>query len=202
MRALRALGQRLAGDFFREDLSSDFDLLVSRIRFVAFYFMVKKLAVTNPSGPTLARVRCGERLRAHARENLKLRVRPEFDSLSLLNLNGKVLIAQFIVVGFINRVQELFDPFAPKNIERFATFLSLWRPLQAKQKVCQPATMIQMQVTDPNCIEVRPVEILPGHAMSCITAAVEQNRTAFRFQPKRCGSPLWMRNRSTGAEHD
>ena len=78
-------------------------------------------------------------MRANARENLKLTTPSR---LYLLQLNGKVLFAQFVVMGFIYRLQEFFQTFAAKNVERLAPVLSLRRPLHSKQEVRQTATMI------------------------------------------------------------
>jgi hypothetical protein len=62
--------------------------------------------------------------------------------------------------------------------------------------------MIKMQMANPDCIEVGPVDALLRHAMGRVGAAIKQDQTICCFQPESGGRPLGMRNRSARAKND
>ena len=54
--------------------------------------------------------------------------------------------------------------------------------------------MIEMEMADPDRIKICPVEILGGHAMGGIGAAIEQHRTARGLEPESSRSSFWVWN--------
>ena len=57
--------------------------------------------------------------------------------------------------------------------------------LRAKQKWHEPAAMIQVQMANPDCLKAGPIEILFGHPMRRVGAAIKQQRTRLSLQPER-----------------
>ena len=74
--------------------------------------------------------------------------------------------------------------------------------LHAKQEWCEAAAMIQVQMANPDCIKAGPIEILFGHPMRCVGAAIKQQRTRLSLQPERRRCALRVEDGSAGAEND
>jgi hypothetical protein len=55
--------------------------------------------------------------------------------------------------------------------------------------------VIQVQVANPYGIEIRPIELVFGHAMRRIRAAIQQQRAALSFHPETSRSTLRMKDR-------
>src|SRR6266496_4144757 len=111
-----------------------------------------------------------------------------------MQLNRKRLIEQSVIVRVVDRSQQLLNSFAAINLQQLSSSLRLWRPLQAKQQRCQTATMIEMQMTNPDGVEVGPIEILCRHSVCGVGAAIKQNGPAFRRQPESSRRALRMRH--------
>src|SRR5256714_11300064 len=74
--------------------------------------------------------------------------------------------------------------------------------LHAKQKWREAAAMIQVQMANPDCLKVRPIEILFGHPMRRVGAAIKQQRTRLSLQPERRRCALRVEDGCAGAEND
>jgi hypothetical protein len=74
--------------------------------------------------------------------------------------------------------------------------------LHAEQQRREPAAMIQMQMADPYCIKVRPIESFLRHAMWRVGTAIEEQRAMFGLEPARRRGTLRMKNGSAGTENN
>src|SRR5437763_9763308 len=74
--------------------------------------------------------------------------------------------------------------------------------IHAKQKWCEAAAMIEVQMANPDCLKIRPIEILFGHPMRRIGTAIKQQRARLSLQPERRRRALSVEDGSAGAEHD
>ena len=79
----------------------------------------------------------------------------------------------------VNSPQQFLDPLTAGNSKRLFSTVDSRRPLDAKQKRCQSGAMIEMQMADPNGIQIHPVDILLGHAVGRIGTAIEHDRSGF-----------------------
>src|SRR2546423_10208046 len=74
--------------------------------------------------------------------------------------------------------------------------------LHAKEKWREAAAMIEVQMANPDCLKIRPIEILFGHPMRRVGAAIKQQRTRLSLQPERRRGALSVEDGSAGTEHD
>src|SRR2546421_255495 len=93
------------------------------------------------------------------------------------------LIEQFVIVGVVDRLQEFLDALAAENPQWLLALINSGSPFNSKQKRRQSGTVIQMQMTNPNRIQVGPIEIFLRHAMRRVGAAIEENRSGFGLKP-------------------
>jgi hypothetical protein len=56
-------------------------------------------------------------------------------------------------------------------------------------------------VTNPDGIEVRPIQVLRCHSVRGIGTAIEQERSSFGLQPETGRGATWMKDGSAGAEN-
>src|SRR6185369_3914204 len=68
------------------------------------------------------------------------------------------------------------------------------------EKRSESGTVIEVQVTNPDRIEVYPVKIFLGHAMRHVGTAVEQDRSRIRLQPESGRGAMRMKNGGAGTE--
>src|SRR5436853_5485642 len=101
-----------------------------------------------------------------------------------MQLNRERQLEQSVIVRIVDRSQKSLDAFTAKNLQRLSSSLGLRRPFQTKQQRCQTAAMIEMQMANPNGVEIGPVEIFCRHSVRGVTAAIKQDRTSFSFQPE------------------
>src|SRR2546429_75381 len=103
---------------------------------------------------------------------------------------------------FVNRFEQFLDTLAAKNLQRLSSSCRLWRVLDAEKERGNSGTMIQVQVANPNRVDIDPIEIFFGQAMRRVGAAIQQQRSVFSFQPERRRGPLRMKYGSPGSEND
>src|SRR5947199_5734725 len=113
-----------------------------------------------------------------------------------MQLNWKRLLEQSVIVRIVDSSQKFLDSFAAINLQRLLSSLGLRRPLQTKQQRCQSDAMIEMQMANPDGVEVGPIEIFCRHSVRSVSAAIKQHRTRVCFQPESSRCALRMRNRS------
>src|SRR5215510_1027851 len=118
-----------------------------------------------------------------------------------MELNGKRQLKQFVIMRFVDRLEQFFNSFAAKDSERFLPPINPGRPFEAKEKRGQPGAMIQMQMTDPDCIKVHPVGIFLGHSMRGVRTAIQQNRSYLCLEPVSGRGPMRMWNGCAGTEN-
>src|SRR2546421_2702521 len=82
-----------------------------------------------------------------------------FSRRKLVNFNREFLIEQFVIVGVVDRLQEFLDALAAENPQWLLALINSGSPFNSKQKRRQSGTVIQMQMTNPNRIQVGPIEI-------------------------------------------
>jgi hypothetical protein len=62
--------------------------------------------------------------------------------------------------------------------------------------------MIEMQMTNPDGIEVGPIQVLLCHSMGSVGAAIQQERSLFGLQPEAGRSATRMKDRGAGTENN
>src|SRR5438046_76092 len=128
-------------------------------------------------------MRSSQKTRVESRQNLNRFVC--FVAGYLFEFERKLQLEELVVVRIINRLDQPLDTRARKNLERLYSRLHLRRMLHAKQKGREAAAMIQVQMANPDCLKVRPIEVLFGHPMRRVGAAIKQQRTRLSLQPER-----------------
>src|SRR5438132_402037 len=93
-----------------------------------------------------------------------------------MQLNWKRLLEQSVIVRIVDSSQKFLDSFAAINLQRLLSSLGLRRPLQTKQQRCQSDAMIEMQMANPDGVEVGPIEILFRHPMRSVSTASGSDR--------------------------
>jgi hypothetical protein len=127
---------------------------------------------------TFFRVRRRERGRAQSGQQLEIFVWTNFH-----DLDREWLFKQTVVIRVVHSVDELAQPCWTTNAQRLRAVLSLRRPFHAEEKGREPTDVIEMKMTDPDGIEIRPVELFLGHAVRRIGARVEQDGAFRSFKP-------------------
>ena|SRR5437660_12709225 len=101
----------------------------------------------------------------------------------------------------IDRAHKFFYSLAADDPQWFCAGADAGRPLDAEQKRGQTAAMIQMQVTDPDGIEVWPIQVFLRHPVWGVGAAIEQERPSVGLQPEAGRGATPMKDRSAGTEN-
>src|ERR1700752_2869571 len=114
-----------------------------------------------------------------------------------MKFERKRLLEKFVIVRLVDGLQEFFDTLTAEDLERLLTVLYPGRPLNPGQQRGQTGAMIQMQMANPDGVEIQPVEILLGHPVRGVGTAIEQNRAGVGLQPECRRRALRMRNRGT-----
>src|SRR5262245_22148900 len=99
-----------------------------------------------------------------------------FGRRKLVKLEGKRLFEQFVIVRLVDRRQKFPEALAAEYLQWFLPLIDAGRPLDSGQEWRQPSAMIQMQVANPDGVEIHPVEVLLGHPVRSVGAAIKQNR--------------------------
>src|SRR6185369_11864468 len=105
--------------------------------------------------------------------------------LNFNDLDRERLFKQTIVVRIVHSINEPAQSCWTINSQRLRARSSLRRPFRAPKKRRQSADVIEMKMTDPDGVEIRPVELFLGHTVRRIDAAVEQHCAFRRFKPMR-----------------
>src|SRR5215213_6969542 len=96
-----------------------------------------------------------------SRQDLKLRRWLDLD-----DLDFEWLFKQTVIIRVAHRLDYSTQTTGTKDAQLLGSLLHLRRPLRAKQKRNQAAHVIEMEVADPDGVEVWPVELFLRHAMS------------------------------------
>src|SRR5215218_5094779 len=116
-------------------------------------------------GEAFFRVRSGKGCSRDVRQDLKLRIWCNLDDLDV-----ESLLEQTIVIRIVHRFDNSAQAFRSKNSQRLAAALRLRRPFQTEKKRGESSHMVEMKMTDPDCVEIGPVEVFLRHAARCVGA--------------------------------
>src|ERR1044071_944334 len=137
----------------------------------------------------LARVRCRKSLSLKTGQDFKL-----VGGRDLADFDGERLLQEVVIVCFIERTEEFLQSRSAEDRERLAATLCLRGMFCAEEKGGEAADVIQMEMADPDGVQINPIKILLSHAMNAGRAGVEQERSAIARKPVRARRTLRVRN--------